>query len=141
MADEGWFELQVESDTRNLEVIGDFIAETMKRLGVTDEKAISETQLAVNEACTNIMEHAYSGMAADKLTIRCKLSRNEFTVKLIDQGTPFDPTTVIPPDTEASLEERKRGGYGIFFMKTMMQTVKYAFTEKGNELTMTKLVH
>jgi anti-sigma regulatory factor (Ser/Thr protein kinase) len=114
----------------------------MKRLGVTDDKDIFETQLAVDEACTNIMEHAYSGKPAGKLTINCRVSKEtEFTVKLIDQGTPFDPTTVLPPDTEAPLDERKRGGYGIFFMKTMMQTVKYAFTEKGNELTMTKLLH
>ena len=142
VADDGWFELQVESDPRNLEIIGDFIAKTMKALGAKDEKDIFEVQLAVDEACTNIMEHAYSGKTG-KITIQCRLSPNkkEFTVKLIDQGKPFDPNIVLPPDTEVTLDQRKRGGYGIYFMKQLMQTVKYAFTEKGNELTITKLLH
>jgi anti-sigma regulatory factor (Ser/Thr protein kinase) len=141
-ADDGWFGLEVESDLRNLEVVGDFIAKTMLALGAKDEKDIFEVQLAVDEACTNIMEHAYSGKSG-KITIQCKLSPNkkEFTIKLIDQGKPFDPNTVVPPDTEATLDQRKRGGYGIFFMNKLMQTVKYAFTEKGNELTMSKLLH
>jgi anti-sigma regulatory factor (Ser/Thr protein kinase) len=142
-ADDGWFELQVENDLRNLAVVGDFIAKTMLALGAKDEKDIFEVGLAVDEACTNIIEHAYSGQKEGKITIQCKLSpsKNEFIVKLIDQGKPFDPNAVLPPDTEAALDQRKRGGYGIFFMNTVMQTVKYAFTEKGNELIMTKLLH
>jgi hypothetical protein len=44
-------------------------------------------------------------------------------------------------DIEALLEGRKRRRIRILFMKTIMQTVKYAFTEKGNELTKPKLVH
>jgi serine/threonine-protein kinase RsbW len=141
-ADDGWFELQVESDLRNLEVVGDFIAKTMLALGAKDEKDIFEVKLAVDEACTNIIEHAYSGKSG-KITIQCRLSpsKKEFVVKLIDQGKPFDPNAVLVPDTEAPLEQRKRGGYGILFMKKTMQTVKYAFTMKGNELTMTKLLH
>lgn len=139
---DGWFELKVESDPKNLAVIGNFIAKTMSAVGAKDEKDIFEVGLAVDEACTNIMEHAYSGKSG-KITIQCRLSQSkkEFIVKLIDQGTPFDPNSIPPPDTAATLEQRTRGGYGIFFMKTMMQTVKYAFTEKGNELTMTKVLH
>ncbi len=142
IADDGWFELQVESDLRNLEAVGDFISKTMMTLGINGEKNIFEVQLAVDEACTNIMEHAYSGKGG-KITIQCRLSptKKEFTVKLIDQGKPFDPNMVLPPDTEATLDQRKRGGYGIYFMKKFMQTVKYAFTEKGNELTMTKRLY
>jgi serine/threonine-protein kinase RsbW len=96
-ADDGWFGLEVESDLRNLEVVGDFIAKTMLALGAKDEKDIFEVQLAVDEACTNIMEHAYSGKSG-KITIQCKLSPNkkEFTIKLIDQGKPLTPTLLCP---------------------------------------------
>ena len=114
----------------------------MTSLGTKDEKDIYDVQLAVDEACTNIIEHAYSGKQTGKITILCKLSsKKEFTVKLIDQGKKFDPNAVLSPDTEAPLDERKRGGYGIYLMKKMMQNVKYAFTEEGNELTMTRLLH
>jgi anti-sigma regulatory factor (Ser/Thr protein kinase) len=47
----------------------------------------------------------------------------------------------LSPNTGAKLEERPVGGLGIYFMKKLMQSVKYAFNENGNELTMIRLLH
>lgn len=143
MKEQEWFELDVESRLENLEIIGDFIAEKMRNSGVKEEKDIFEVQLAVDEACTNIIEHAYSGEKGGKIWIKCRLSesKKEFIVKIIDSGTPFNPETVLSPNTGAKLDERKIGGLGIFFMKQMMQSIKYVFTNKENELTMIKLLH
>lgn len=140
---EGWFELQMESDLKNLEIVSDFIAKTMRDLGAKEEKDIFDVQLAVDEALTNIIEHAYSGEKGGKIIIRCRMLEfpKEFVVKLRDSGKPFDPQAVLAPNTEAKLDERKVGGLGIYFMKRLMQSVKYAIDDKGNELTMTKLLH
>ncbi len=139
---DGWLELNIESDLKNLEVVSDFITTTMHNLGAKNQKDIFDVQLAVDEALTNIIEHAYAGKKGGKITVRCKLSQSkkEFTVKLIDSGKPFDPRTVAAPDTEAGLEDRKVGGLGIFFMKRYVQTVKYASSVKENELTMSKIL-
>lgn len=138
---DGWFELQIESDLKNLEKVSDFIVKIMQNLGVKNEKDIFDVQLAVDEACTNIIEHAYVGQKNGKIILRCKLlSPNKFTVKLIDFGKSFDPEAVAPPDVDAKLEDRRVGGLGIFFMKHLMQTVKYDIQMKGNELTMIKLI-
>lgn len=138
----GWLELKIDSDLKNLEVAANFIAETMRKLGAGKEKDVFDVQLAVDEALTNIIEHAYSGVQHGEIVIRCSLSdsKREFTVKLIDRGKPFDPQTVALPDTEAKLEDRRRGGLGIFFIKRYIQTVKYAVSGMENELTMTKLL-
>ncbi len=140
---DGWFEIQVESDLKNLEVISDFLTKTMRDLGAKNEKDICDVQLSVDEAVTNIMEHAYAGQKSGLIKVRCSLSQpsREFIVSIRDSGKPFDPRTVAAPNIEAKLEERKVGGLGIYFMKSLMQSVKYAFDEKGNELTMTKLLH
>lgn len=139
---DGWFELKIESDLKNLEVVSDFVTKTMRALGAKNEKDVFAVQLAVDEALTNIIEHAYVGQKTGKITVRCKLSesKKEFTVKLLDSGKPFDPRTVATPDTEAELEDRKVGGLGIFFMKRYVQTVKYASRVKENELTMSKIL-
>jgi len=141
-SNDGWFELQIESDLKNLEVAAEFIAKTMRRLGSASEKDIFDVQLALDEALTNVIEHAYEGQQGGKILICCGLSDSKkvFTVKLIDYGKSFDPKAVAEPDTEAALEERRRGGLGIFFMKRYMQTVKYAVYGNKNELTMTKLL-
>jgi serine/threonine-protein kinase RsbW len=141
-ANERWFEIQIDSDLKNLEFVSDFIAKTMRDSGAKQEKDIFDVQLAVDEALTNVIEHAYSGQKGGEITIRCMLeSPREFTVKICDHGKSFDSKAVLAPNTEAKLEERKVGGLGIYFMKKLMQSVKYASNEKGNELTMTKQLH
>jgi serine/threonine-protein kinase RsbW len=139
---EGWFELKIDSDLKNLELVADFITKSMRESGAQNEKDIFDVQLAVDEALTNIIEHAYAGINGGKITVQCRLSesKKEFIVKLKDSGKPFDPQTVASPDTDAKLEERKVGGLGIYFMKQLMQTVKYAINDKENELTMARLL-
>ena len=48
-------ELRIKAKLENLTAISDFITETMKQLGI--EQEIFQIQLAVNEACTNIIQH------------------------------------------------------------------------------------
>ena len=139
--DKEWFELQIESDLKNLEAVSDFLAKTMHALGAKNEKDIFDVQLAVDEACTNVIEHAYAGQKNGKIIVRAKLLKpSEFIVKLIDFGKSFDSKAVASPDIDAKLEDRRVGGLGIYFMKTLMKSVKYAVNDKENELTMTKLL-
>ncbi len=139
MGNDGWVELKIDSDLKHLETAGNFLVETMRQLGVQNPKDIFDVQLAVDEALTNIITHAYEGQSGGQITIRCKLTApNQFTIKLCDTGIPFNPESVQNPDVEAPLEDRKIGGLGIYFIKRYIQTVKYAANGKDNELTMTK---
>jgi serine/threonine-protein kinase RsbW len=141
MGHDGWVELKIESDLKYLEEAGNFLSETMRQLGVQNPKDIFDVQLAVDEALTNIITHAYEGQSGGTITIRCKLiAPKEFTVQLRDTGTPFNPDSVQNPDVEAPLEDRKVGGLGIYFIKRYIQTVKYRPNGKDNELTMTKIL-
>ena len=131
------FELKIESKLENLSVIGDFIADATKQLGV-DSATASRIQLAVDEACTNIIKHAYSEWKGF-ITLVLELVNNDLIIIIRDHGKPFDPNSVSPPDLEADLEERKLGGLGIHLMKKLMDEVSYSFdAEKGNELMMRK---
>jgi serine/threonine-protein kinase RsbW len=139
MGNDGWIELKIESDLKHLETVGYFLAETMRQFGVQNPKDIFDVQLAVDEALTNIITHAYEGQNGGTITIRCKLTApKEFIVQLRDTGIPFNPDSVPNPDVEALLEDRKIGGLGIYFIKRYVQTVKYRPNGKDNELTMTK---
>ncbi len=131
------FELEVEAKLESLSIIGDFIAGTMERLGI-DPATIYQVQLAVDEACTNIVQHAYSGRGGS-ITLICALVNDNFIVTIRDKGEPFDPCSVPPPDLEANLDNRKVGGLGIYFMRKLMDDVKYSFDAvNGNQLTMRK---
>jgi serine/threonine-protein kinase RsbW len=130
------FELEIDGKLENLSVIADFIATAMRQIGA--EESIFEVQTAVDEACTNIIQHGYSGKGGI-ITISCELQDDDLVVTIRDRGTPFDPGSVPPPDLEADWERRKVGGLGMYLMRKLMNDVSYDFdAEKGNKLTMRK---
>ena len=55
-----------------------------------------------------------------------------------DDGRPFDPLTVAPPDRTAPLAERKIGGLGIHFVRNLMSDVAYQRIGDRNRLVLTK---
>jgi anti-sigma regulatory factor (Ser/Thr protein kinase) len=128
------FELKIEGILENLSLIGDFIGDTMRGFGLDEHKTF-DVQLAVDEACTNIIEYGYANEGG-MIDIACQRRGDEIIVVIKDRGKPFDPTSVQPPDLNASLEERKAGGLGIYFMKKLMDEVRYEFKEGKNVLTM-----
>ena len=56
-----------------------------------DGDEIFRIELACDEACTNIIEHAYNDNSAGKIRIQWRLSGNQFIVTMFDYGEPFDP--------------------------------------------------
>jgi len=128
------FELEIEGKLENLSLIGDFIGDTMRSFGLDNHK-IFDVQMAVDEACTNIIEYGYTEEVGMIDIIFLKRGV-DIMVIIKDEGKQFDPTTVQPPDLNASLEERKTGGLGIYFMKKLMDEVKYEFKDGKNVLTM-----
>lgn len=129
-------ELQIEAKPENLSVVADFIATAMRQLGT--EQDVFEVQTAVDEACTNIIQHPYSGQKGVIILI-CELADDDSIVTIRDRGKPFVPSSVPSPDLEAHLDRRKTGGLGIYFTRKMMDEVSYAFdAEKRNELIMRK---
>jgi len=108
----------------------------MSQLGI--EAGVFEVQTAVDEACTNIIKYAYSEEGG-VITITCESQDNDFVVTIRDNGKPFDPSSVPPPDLEADLDKRRIGGLGIYLMKKLMDDVSYSFdARKGNILVMRK---
>jgi anti-sigma regulatory factor (Ser/Thr protein kinase) len=132
------FELEIDGKLENLSVIADFIAMAMRQIGT--EKEIFEVQTAVDEACTNIIQHAYASKGG-VIAISCALQDNDFVITIRDRGRPFDPGSVPLPDLEADLNHRRVGGLGMYLMRKLMDDVSYEFdAEKGNKLTMRKML-
>lgn len=120
-----------------LEQICAFVADMAVEAGL-DETAISRCQLAVDEACTNIIEHGYGGEDIGVIDISCAVGQSELTIKIHDHAPPFDPTGVPQPNLEAALDELKIGGLGMYFMRQVMDKVEFSYENGGNTLTLLK---
>lgn len=121
----------------SLEKISAFIGKVARSAGL-DESTTYNVQLAVDEACSNIIEHAYGGEDLGNIECFCELTPEELKITLSDQGQPFDPTQIPEPDITSPPEERKVGGLGLFLIQKFMDEVQFAFEPGKNTLTMIK---
>ena len=129
--------LKVPGRFDRLEQISKFVEQAGREAGL-DDTAVCRCQLAVDEACTNIIEHAYQGEGHGDIDIRCQPDSGELIITIVDQGQPFDPASVPEPKLNTSLEDTQVGGLGIYFMRQVMDAVEFSYTEHGNKLVLVK---
>jgi len=104
-----------------------------------DEKEIYAVELAVDEACSNIIEHSYGGEGKGEIECTCNDLSDGIEIIIRDDGQPFDPNSIAPPNFSVELEELQPRGAGLFIISNMMDDVDFEFTkEKGNILRMVK---
>lgn len=126
------------SRLENLERISQFIVQQARLAGLS-EAEIYQVELAVDEAATNIIEHAYGGNTRLKIHCTCELLDDGLKVVLQDYAKPFDPTSVPDPVIGMPIEDLPPRGLGIFLIRKMMDEVSYRFNkEEGNVLIMVK---
>jgi serine/threonine-protein kinase RsbW len=130
--------MRIPSHTDNLEIIRNFVSTVAKKVGF-DDSEIGKIELSVDEACTNVIEHAYRHKDGQKIDVAIKIDYNKFTVIITDRGRAFDFKAVEMPDMKTYLAELRVGGLGIYLMKTLMDKVEYHSTPgKKNEVRMVK---
>lgn len=118
--------------------IGEFVVKAAKSAGLNDANVYA-VELAVDEACCNIIDHAYGGEGIGDVQCSVKITEEGLTVILRDSGRPFDPASVPTPQLNVPLEELNSSGIGFFLMGKMMDEIHYEYSpEAGNVLTMVK---
>ena len=105
--------------------------------GVTEE-ILYDVQLAVDEACTNIVSHGYAGLDPGSIILDLEVEPDQLRVTLTDFGHSFEPGSAPVPDVGAPIEERELGGFGLFFIQQSVDEMDYQVTEDGNKMRLIK---
>ncbi len=135
------FKLRVTSDMKNLTTISEFVSAFAREAALNEDDTFA-LQMAADEACANVIEHAYGGRPDGTVSIECRLANDEVILTIRDHGRPFDPKAVPRPDMAAPLAKRNGGALGLYLMEKLMDVVQFEFDpSKGNKLTMKKKVH
>jgi anti-sigma regulatory factor (Ser/Thr protein kinase)/putative methionine-R-sulfoxide reductase with GAF domain len=134
-------ELRVTAQHENLRIISSFVHGIAHRLALT-EKVLFDLELAVEEAATNIINHAYPGDHKGDVLLRASEEGGMVHITLIDWGIPLDPEDVKPFDLNAPIETRIKGGMGLHFIHSLMDSVDRNNTPLGepNTLRLSKLI-
>lgn len=134
------FELCVDSNLTHLAAISEFVADGARQAGLSED-AVFAVQMAIDEACTNSIVHAYKGRHGE-VRVCSWTEGDDYVVRVTDFGEPFDPDAVPLPDTTAPLVERSIGGLGLFFMKELVDRIEFTSDPvQGNQVVFRKRRH
>ena len=129
-------EIRVPARLDSLYPLLEFVASCAKEQGAGEER-IREIDLVMEELLVNIFNYAYPERTGD-VQITCRIDdAGRLLVEIADEGVPFNILTRDDPDCGAGIEERRVGGLGIFFVRQMVQEIRYRREEGRNILTLT----
>ncbi|MDP6953993.1 MAG: SpoIIE family protein phosphatase, partial [Alphaproteobacteria bacterium] len=131
-------ELRLPATAETLTKIRDEVRGVSKQAGC-GEDCTEEIVLAVNEACMNIIQHAYGEDGRGDLVLDIRQSDGVMEILLTDFADPVDPETVKP----RPLEELRPGGLGTRFMSECMDEVRFVVPPPegaSNQLRMCKRI-
>lgn len=125
------------ADAERLKDIRAAVREATRRCGFADEAA-GDIVLVVDEACQNIIRHAYGTAPAGDIVLEIRRSAGALIVTLRDFAAPVDPATIRP----RPLDDLRPGGLGTHFIYAIMDEVTFGRPPdgRGNLLRMTKRI-
>jgi anti-sigma regulatory factor (Ser/Thr protein kinase) len=130
------FEMTIESDSSRIPSISASLEEVMHTQGFSSED-ILDTQLAVEEIITNIINHGYKN-AGGEIVISCRINVNQAEVRIRDNAPRFDPLSLPEPELDATVQDRKIGGLGVFLVRQVMDEISYRYENGQNVLVIIK---
>ena len=116
-------ELEVTSDLAELDRIRAFVREVCSDVAspALDGESIDQFELAVQEAASNIMLHAYRGCTDRQVWVDADVFDDRVSVRLHHLGESFNPDGVVPPRLDGSQEH----GFGLYIITQCTDEVKY----------------
>lgn len=118
------YQLKIPSQSDNLAIIRDVVAKVASRVGFDTDEA-SKIELAVDEACTNVIKHAYANNSNQMIEVSIKVDQKKLIIIVADKGKGFNPDKIELPDLNESIKEGRKGGLGLCLIKTLMDKVEF----------------
>jgi len=130
--------LEIPSETRHLAYVRSFVTDALRGTPIP-QSVVNQVVLAVDEAVSNAIEHAYGEDRDGPITIEVAVERAEVRVTITDRGVRFEGVATPPElDIEQHVRLGRRKGLGLFLIHKIMDEVRYATEGGRNALTLVK---
>jgi serine/threonine-protein kinase RsbW len=130
-------QISLPSETIYLALVRD-LTKKMAEMAGFDGVTAERLALAVDEATTNVIEHAYLGSPNGELDVRFEDRGADFRVDIVDSGAMVDPRTFPRVDLARYQEERRTGGLGVHLMEKIMDSVTFRRSARRNVCSLVK---
>jgi len=129
-------EIKIPGRPKFLKIIRSAVNHVCERIGFSQDE-VNNITLAVDEACSNIIKHAYCGSTDDFIETTINIYDDRLEVLLRDFGKKANPKKIKPRE----LDDVRPGGLGVHLIKSVMDVVNYDNNvEKGNLLQLVKYI-
>jgi len=130
-------ELRFQASADRLCLIRPLVKRVAEVAGCQSDLA-DQLVLAVNEACMNVIQHAYKGDDSGEIVLEIINNKNKLLFRLEDSAAPVDLDTIKP----RQLDDLRPGGLGTHFIREIMDKYEMGHLEdrQGNYLEMTKTI-
>lgn len=125
---------KIAARVENLTEVNGFVEECAECTGLDAKKKFG-VLLALEEAFVNICSYAYPDGGGD-VEVSCASDDGAFVLEIADEGSPFDVLSLPDPDITPDIMEREVGGLGIYFIRTLSDSVSYSRDNGRNILRM-----
>ncbi|MGR8931236.1 MAG: ATP-binding protein [Gammaproteobacteria bacterium] len=132
-------DVTIPTHTKYLDLIGSIgegIAKELEDFSGDRDALAYQLNLVLTEATANVIKHANDNSEKDTVRVSIHLHDNTLIIKVYDHGQGFDLDNVPIPD----LDHPQESGMGIFFMRSMMDSVTYTREEGCNVLEIVKIL-
>jgi len=132
-------DIVVPNQTRYLRFVGAIAEQLAKELDVPEETRDTlafHLNLALTEAVANAIQYSSAANSADSVRISFSVKDAYLSVRVFDHGRGFDLAALPTPE----FDELRERGRGIFFIRSVMDSVQYHKTDSGNVLEMRKKI-
>lgn len=117
-----------------------FVATTVQRMEMGTDGA-HQVQIAVEEIITNIVEHGYPADPQSAVVdIAIEREGQQVVITITDDAPLFNPLLNAEPDPQTPLEDRAKGGWGVYFAKKYVDVVHYQAVSNRNQITLIKKI-
>jgi anti-sigma regulatory factor (Ser/Thr protein kinase) len=129
--------LEVPSETDFLGLVRE-VTRKMAEVAGFEDKTADQVALAVDEAASNVLEHAYRGAPDRVVRFDMDDRGDSFCVDVVDDGESFDPAARPALDLRNLERMRRTGGLGVHLMERIMDSVTFERSARENVCCLVK---
>ena len=126
--------LSLPRDELSIPVVRRLCTQSLRVLGAADECA-EDLELALTEACTNVLRHAREG---DDYEVVAGIDGESAVVEVVDRGPGFDAHALARAVSGEDVEPDAETGRGLQIMRALMDTVEFQ-SRPGHARTVVRL--
>lgn len=129
----------IRNQVKELTAIADKIKQLAQEWNLSEELSMN-IDLVIEEALSNIIFYAFPDNDLHEIKVSLTLGDHMLSIKITDNGIPFNPLTQQQPDITLPAEERPIGGLGIFLISQIMDKMHYTRHKNQNILELNKSI-